>query len=103
VKRHYGAPLNNIFAFLVIAVIVLLNVMATLAVRRDEFSEPLQKVLQILLVWIIPILGALLVLGVHRKDEKPSGSYRRDHDRTGDEFGSQHLGIRSITEVLDGD
>lgn len=95
--------MNDILVLLVIAFIVILNVAATLAVRRDEFSEPSQKMLQILLVWIIPILGALLVLGVHRKDEKPSGSYRPDHDRVGNDFGTQRPGIKSITEVLDDD
>jgi hypothetical protein len=95
--------LTNILVLLLIASIVFLDVVATLAVRRDEFSEPLQKVFQISLIWIIPILGALLVLGVHRKEEKPSKSYRTDHDRVGDEFGTQHPGIRTIVEALDDD
>lgn len=95
--------LNIILSLLVLALIVFLNVWATLAVMRDEFSEPLQKVFQITLIWIIPILGALLVLGVHRKEEKPSRTYRSDHDRVGDDFGTQRPGIKSIAEVLDDD
>jgi len=96
-----GPHLNNIFALVLIASIVFLNVLATVAVRRDEFSEPLQKVVQVSLIWIIPLLGALLVLGVHRKKEEPSRSYRLDHAGAPD-YSASH-GIKSIAEVLDDD
>jgi len=92
-----------LFVFLLVA-IGLLNIIATLAVRRDEYSEPLQKALQILLVWLVPILGALLVLAVHRKPEKASGRYRSGSDPVGDDFGTQRPGVvRSITDMLDDD
>lgn len=93
--------MNAILLLLVLAVIVSLNVAASIAVRRDEYSEQRQKILQIALVWLVPILGALLVLGVHRKAEKPSGAYRPDDDRLGDDFGRSRSGTRTIVEALD--
>jgi hypothetical protein len=95
--------LNAVLLLLVLAVIVSLNVAATIAVWRDEYSERRQKILQIALVWLVPLFGALLVLGVHRKAEKPSGAYQTNGDRLGDDFGQMRSGTRTIVEALDDD
>ena len=87
----------------ILAVIALMNVVATVAVRSDEYAEPQLKILQVIIVWVIPILGALVVLAVHRKSEKPSGTYRRTDDGLGDEFGTQRPFAKSIADVVDGD
>jgi hypothetical protein len=95
--------LNAVLLLLVLAVIVSLNVAATIAVGRDEYSERRQKILQIAQVWLVPLFGALLVLGIHRKAEKPSGAYRPDGDSLGDDFGRMRSGTRTIVEALDDD
>jgi hypothetical protein len=94
---------GDIVLLLILAVIGVMNVAATVQVGRDEYSEPRQKVLQIILVWIVPILGALVVLAVHRKPEKPSGTYRAADDGIGDDFGASRPFGKSIGDVLDGD
>ena len=86
----------------ILLVLVTLDLLATRAVLRDEFSEPRQKVLQLCIIWILPLFGALLVLAVHRQPEKPSGKYRESQD-DGDDYGASGMHVRRITQVLDGD
>jgi len=93
----------NIVLLLVLAVVLALNAAATGAILRDDYSGRRQKIVQTILVWFVPLLGALVVLGVHRAAEKPSRSYRRDHDGVGDHFGTQHPATRALNELLDGD
>ena len=95
--------MGDIVSLLILAVIALMNVVATVMVRRDEYSETGQKGLQIMLVWIVPILGALVVLAVHRKPEKPSGTYRAADDGIGDDSGINRPFPKPFGDVLDGD
>ncbi len=95
--------MGDIVLLLILVFIALMNVAATVLVIRDEYCESRQKVLQIVLVWIVPILGALAVLAVHRKPEKLSGSYRREDDGIGYDFGTQRPFSKSIGDVIDGD
>ena len=95
--------MSDVVLFVILVVIALMNVAATVAVRRDEYAEPRQKTLQVIIIWVIPILGALVVLAVHREPEKPSGTYRRAGDGLGDDFGSQRPFAKSIGDVVDGD
>ena len=95
--------MTDILLMLVVAVLLAINIAATRAVMQDDFSERPQKNIQAVLIWVVPLIGALLVLAVHRKAEKPSGTYRRDGDRVGDDFGRQRPGIRSVLDVLDED
>lgn len=95
--------MGDVVLLLILAVFACMNVDATVAVRRDEYSEPQQKVWQVIFIWIIPLLGALVLLAVHRKPEKPSGTYRRADDGIGDDFGSRRPFSKSIGDVLDGD
>ncbi|MES2902169.1 MAG: hypothetical protein V4723_20750 [Pseudomonadota bacterium] len=93
----------DIALLLILGMVLLLNVLATLAVSRDDYAEPRQKLFQTIVVWVVPILGALLLLGIHRKPEKPSRSYRADSDNIGDDFGTQRPLSKSIGDVIDGD
>ena len=87
----------------IVAIILGLNVAATRAILRDDYSERRQKILQTGLVWLLPIIGALVVLGVHRQPDKPSGGYRSYDDRVGEDFGKSRSGTRVIVEALDED
>lgn len=95
--------MGDVVLLLILALIVSMNVAATVAACRDEYAEGRQKALQIMIVWIVPLVGALVVLAVHRKPEQPSGTYRRADDGIGDDFGSQRPFGKSIVDVLDGD
>jgi hypothetical protein len=86
----------------IVAVPLWLNVKATLLVWRDSFCEKPQKVAQLLFVWFVPLVGAIVVWGVHRRDEKPSGTYPAEKD-PGDDFAVSRSPLRTITEVADGD
>jgi hypothetical protein len=74
-----------VIASVIVAIIVLLDVMATRAILRDELSEQTQKTAQLAIVWLMPLIGALIVLGVHRSAETPSRKYREQPDAP-DEF-----------------
>jgi len=86
----------------VLAIVLWLNIKATLAVRRDAYSLKLQKFLQLLIVWIVPILGSIIVLAIHRPDEKHPGKYREEIAPP-DEYISLGRTAKSISEVIDGD
>jgi hypothetical protein len=94
---------NLILALLIVAAIVSLNIAATVAVMRDDYSERPQKLMQLALTWLIPMSGAILVLAVHRKAEPPSGIYRRADEQVGDDFGLLRPGARALAELLDDD
>ena len=82
-----------VIASLIVAIIVLLDVLATRAILRDELSATTQTTAQLAIVWVIPLIGALIVLGVHRRAEKPSRKYREQLD-PGDDFGFSGRGSR---------
>ena len=93
----------DIALLLILGMILLLDVLATIAVQRDDYAEPRQKILQTMVIWLVPILGALLLLGIHRKAEKPSRVYRAADSGVGDDFGSQRPFSKSVGDLLDGD
>jgi len=70
-------------AIVVIAVLMLINVIATVVVIRDRYSETRQKLSQLLGLWLLPFVGAVLVLGIHRKSEGGKGKYP---EKRGDEW-----------------
>ncbi len=47
-----------------LALLVLLNIVATVLVARSDFETPLQKVLQLILVWVVPVVGSTIVIAV---------------------------------------
>lgn len=44
--------------------VVLLNLLATFALIRDDYPTRLQRILQTGIIWLVPVVGALVVLGV---------------------------------------
>lgn len=60
---------------LIVATILVLDLVATRAVLRDDLSEKGQRLAQIALVWLFPLLGALLVLALYRGAATHSGRY----------------------------
>ena len=57
-----------------LALVVLLNVVATVLIVRSDFETQLQKVLQLIFVWLIPLVGSTIVIAVlkgARSDRKP--------------------------------
>lgn len=77
------------------AVVIGVNLKATILVCRDSLSEPAQRWAQMALVWLLPVLGALVVFAVHRPAERHPGKYREPPD-PGDDFGfPRHAGRRS--------
>ncbi|MES2933061.1 MAG: hypothetical protein V4805_06180 [Pseudomonadota bacterium] len=91
------------FLLVSIALLLGLNIKATLAILHDDFPEPMQRNLQLLLVWLLPLMGALLLLAIHRKSERPSRKYREYPDPP-DGFISRN-GQRQdkFPDLLDGD
>ena len=45
---------------LLVAVIVLINVAASIAVLRVSVFAPSQRLLQLALIWLVPVLGAIV-------------------------------------------
>ena len=45
---------------LIVAVVVILNLFASLAVLRVAELSPSQRLLQLALIWLIPVLGAIV-------------------------------------------
>jgi hypothetical protein len=88
--------------FICIAVILWMEIKATLIVLRDSLSEPRQRVMQLALIWLLPLLGAIVVLAVHRPVEKHSGKYREKSD-PGDDFGFPWKNARGHSDGMDGD
>ena len=84
------------------AVVLAMNIKATLVVLRDDISEPDQRIAQLALVWLLPILGTIIVFAVHRPTEPPSRKYREETD-----YGDYDLlprsgnGGRSVEEADD--
>ena len=62
-------------AIAVMAALMLINVIATVVVIRDRYSETRQKLLQLLGLWLLPFVGAVLILGIHRNSEGGKGKY----------------------------
>ena len=60
----------------VLGFVVVLNLVVTVGLIRDDGVTNLQKVAQAMLVWLLPIVGAGIVLAVigshHTKDEMKS-------------------------------
>ena len=68
-------------ALLVTALV--LQVLATLRVKRDGGSTPEQKGLQLRLIWLLPLVGAALVLAVLHDERRPSPSINGDQESQG--------------------
>lgn len=47
-----------------LALLVILNLVATVCVFRSDFLSPMQKAAQLLLVWLVPFVGAILVIAI---------------------------------------
>ena len=61
-------------ASVALALVVLLNLAATVMLVRSDFETPLQKVLQLVFVWVIPCVGSIIVIAVlrgARSDRRP--------------------------------
>ena|ERR1700722_9051694 len=70
-------------ASVVLALVVLLNLVATVMLARSDFETPLQKALQLVFAWVVPIIGSIIVIAVlrsARSDHKP----RKASDSSGD-------------------
>ena len=56
-----------------VGVVVLLNIIVTIGLVRDDGTTPFQKSVQGLMIWIVPFLGAgiiLTVIGSHHDREE---------------------------------
>jgi hypothetical protein len=79
-------PTELLLACALVAIVLWMDVKATMHILRDSISEPSQRLMQLLIVWLLPILGAIIVFAVHRPVEKHSGKYR-ELPNPGDDFG----------------
>jgi len=86
----------------VFAILLWLNIKATVVIARDRLIEGRQKAIQLALVWLLPLLGAIIVLAVNRPPEAPSRKYRERQD-AGEDFTASGRSVRTITEATDGD
>jgi uncharacterized membrane protein YgcG len=59
-------------ASVALALVVLLNLVATVMLVRSDFETPLQKALQLVFAWVVPFIGSIIVIAVPR-------SARSDH------------------------
>lgn len=84
------------------AILLWLNVKATVLVVRDDLSNRSQKSMQLAFVWFLPLLGAIVVLAVHRREERSSGKYPEAPD-PGDDYASSGYSHRAVKEALDDD
>ena len=87
-------PPELIFAIFLVAIVIWMDVKATMLVLRDTLSEPSQRLIQFLMVWLLPIIGAIIVFAVHRPAEKHSGKYGESPDPA-DDFGFPRHNIRN--------
>jgi hypothetical protein len=55
------------------ALLLVMNVVATVVALRSETSTVTQRILQSCVVWLIPLLGALVVIVFHRLDRRSQG------------------------------
>jgi uncharacterized membrane protein YgcG len=60
-------------ALVALALVVLLNLVATVMIARSDFETPLQKTLQLVFTWVVPFIGSIVVIMVLR-------SARSDHE-----------------------
>lgn len=95
-------PMEIVLALAALAIILGLNVKATISILRDTFSERTQKIAQLLIVWLVPIVGAIVVLAIHRPTEAPSRKYREAPD-TGEDFALSGRHAKNVGEAIDGD
>src|SRR5580704_1158910 len=64
----------TVVASVSLALVVLLNVVATVFIARSDFETRLQKVLQLTFAWLVPLVGSTIVIAVlkgARSDRKP--------------------------------
>jgi hypothetical protein len=47
-----------------LALVVILNLVATVLIARSDFEARLQKVLQLVFAWVVPVVGSTIVIGV---------------------------------------
>jgi hypothetical protein len=53
-------------ASVALALVVLLNLVATIMLARSDFETPLQKTLQLIFTWAVPCIGSITVIAVLR-------------------------------------
>lgn len=92
--------MDIVFVALLAGGLMVANLIASLAVVRDEYSEKHQRRFQLLAIWLLPALGAILVLAIHRKSEEPSRQYRQPLD-PGDDYAESGRAAKSIRSALD--
>ena len=66
--------MSTAVASVALALVVLLNLVATVMLARSDFETPLQKAVQLALIWIVPCVGSIIVIAVlrgARSDHKP--------------------------------
>jgi len=86
----------------VAALLVTLNVVATVIVGRSPRYELRQKWLQMALIWLVPAVGALLAWSLAR--DTPSARLTTDlADRLGHGDGGSHVYDTAISDVGGGD
>jgi len=63
--------MDNLGLYIIItlaAIILILNIIATIIAAKTYFVVKARRYYQIALVWIIPIIGALLVIFINKED-----------------------------------
>ena len=66
--------MTTVVASVGLALVVLLNLVATVMLARSDFETRLQKALQLVFVWVVPFIGSIIVIAVlrsARSDHKP--------------------------------
>jgi hypothetical protein len=70
---------GQVLVAVLIAMLLGMNIVASIKVQVSKFYEPSQKAIQHLLIWLVPIVGAILCYGLARQSDGPhSGKYAED-------------------------
>ena|SRR5882757_10608621 len=73
----------TVVASVALALVVLLNLVATVMIARSDFETPLQKVLQLVFAWVVPCIGSIIVIAVLRGARSDRKAYPAS-DSSGD-------------------
>jgi len=62
----------TVIAPIMVLTVLVIQILATLRVRRDTGSSAEQKGIQLRLIWLLPLVGATLVLAMLHDEPAPS-------------------------------
>jgi hypothetical protein len=92
--------MSTVVASIIVAVLVLLNLVATIFLVQSDFETALQKSIQLLLVWLIPCIGSIVVISVLKTAR--SDRRQRFHSDSGSDTTTWLAGIGPESESTSG-